>query len=80
MSLNYSSALHGSLLEVELPRFRQEVAKASQARLEAFGGRIGMDETLPMLVFDTNALREFMISTGAYDHPDGPPAQPPPRP
>ena len=80
MSDNYSSAVHGPLLEVELPRFREEVAKASQARLEAFGGRIGMDPTLPMLVFDTNDLGKFMASMGAYDHPDGPPAPPPPVP
>ncbi|MCY4582846.1 MAG: hypothetical protein OXE50_08660 [Chloroflexi bacterium] len=78
ISNNYSSAVHGPLLEVELPRFRKEVMEASQARLEAFDGRIGMDATLPMLVFDTNDLEEFMASTGAYDHPDGPPAQPPP--
>ena len=80
MSDNYSSALHGPLLEMELPALRQEVAKASQARLAAYGGRIGPDETLPPLVFDTNDLREFMVSAGAYDHPDGPPILPPPVP
>ena len=78
LSNNYSSAVHGPLLEIELPRFRKEVMEASQARLEAFDGRIGMDATLPMLVFDTNDLDEFMGATGAYDHPDGPPVQPPP--
>ena len=80
LSRNYSDALHGPLLEVELPRFRREAEGASQARLEAFDGRIGMDATLPMLVFDTNDLDEFMAGTGAYDHPDGPPVQPPPVP
>ena len=80
MSNNYSSAVHGPLLEVELPRFQQEVSQASQARLEAFDGRIGMDATLPMLVLDTNDLDEFMAGTGAYDHRDGPPVQPPPVP
>ena len=80
LSRNYSDALHGPLLEVELPRFRKEVMEASQARLEAFDGRIGMDATLPMLVLDINDLDEFMAGTGAYDHPDGPPVQPPPVP
>ena len=80
MSDSYSPAVYDPLLEVELPRFRQEAAGASQARLAEYGGRIGADESLPVLVFDTNDLREFLISSGAYDHPDGPPAQPPPVP
>ena len=77
MSKNYSTSLHDPLLEVELPRFRQEVAEASKARLERFDGRIGEDETLPMFIFDTNDLREYMISTGAYVQEGGPPLPPP---
>ena len=80
MSRDYSSAVHVPLLEVELPRFKQEAAEASQARLAAYGGRIGADESLPMLVFDTNDLREFMVSAGSYEHPDGPPMPPLPVP
>jgi len=45
-----------------------------------YGGRIGADASLPMLISDVHDLDEFMASTGAYDHPDGPPAQPPPVP
>ena len=80
MSRDYSSAVYDPLLEVELPRFKQEVAEASQARLAAYGGRIGADFSLPLLVFDTNDLRWFMISAGSYDHPDSPPMPPPPIP
>lgn len=65
-SWEYSQEVHGPSLIVELPRFRQDVAEAGQARLEAFGGRIGADETLPMLVSDTNDLGEFMIGVGPY--------------
>ncbi|MCY4448858.1 MAG: hypothetical protein OXE02_08460 [Chloroflexi bacterium] len=53
---------------------------ASQARVGEYGGRIGADASLPMLISDVHDLDEFMASTGAYDHPDGPPAQPPPVP
>ena len=31
-----------------------------------------------MLVTDANRLSQFMTDIGAYDHPDGPPVQPPP--
>ena len=65
-------------LSVKLPRFEQEVTAAHQARLAEYGGRIGADASLPMLISDVHDLDEFMVSAGAYDHPDGPPAQPPP--
>ena len=80
LSRNYIISLHGPLLEVELPRLRQEVAEANRARLEAFGGRIGADTNLPMLITDIHSLAEFMTSTGAYDHPEGTPLPPPPVP
>ena len=69
---------HRSVLEMELPAFTQAVTMAHQDRLTEYGGRIGADPSLPMLVTDTNQLRQYFISVGAYDHPDGPPAQPPP--
>ena len=77
---------HRSQLEMELPAFTQAVTTAHQARVTEYGGRIapadiqsraeGVD--LPMLVTDANQLRQFYTDTGAYDHPDGPPSQPPP--
>ena len=72
--------MHRSKLEMELPAFAQAVTTAHQARLAANGGRIGYDAGLPMLVTDANRLREFFSDpkVGAYDHPDGPPTQPPP--
>ena len=33
-----------------------------------------------MLLTDVHDLREYYVNVGAYDHPDGPPAQPPPVP
>ena len=77
-----------SQLEMELPAFTQAVTAANQARVTEYGGRIapkdipsraeGVD--LPMLVTDANRLRQYYTDTGAYGHPDGPPAQPPPVP
>ncbi len=67
-----------SALEMELPAFAEAVTTASQARLAANGGRIGAHPDLPMLITDAHKLRQFMTDIGAYDHPDGPPAPPPP--
>ena len=69
---------HRSVLELELPVFTQAVTMARQERVTEYGGRIGADPSLPMLVTDASQLRQYFISVGAYDHPDGPPAQPPP--
>ena len=66
-----------SLVEMELPAFEQAVTAAHEARVAANGGRIRPDPAYPMLVTDANQLRQFFIDVGAYDHPDGPPAQPP---
>ena len=69
---------HRAALEMELPAFTQAVTTANQARVNEYGGRIGADTSLPMLVTNVDQLRQFMTAVGAYDHPDGPPAQPPP--
>lgn len=79
---------HRSALEMTLPDFSQAVTTAHQARMTEYGGRIAPDDIqsrkegvdLPMLVTDANQLRQYYMDTGAYDHPDGPPAQPPPAP
>ncbi len=67
-----------SALEMELPAVTQAVTTAHQARVTEYGGRIGEDTSLPMLVTDANRLRDYYNAVGAYSHPDGPPAQPPP--
>ena len=77
---------HRSALEIELPAFTQAVATANQARVSEYSGRItsadrqsraeGVD--LPMLVTDANRLSQFFTAVGAYNHPNGPPEQPPP--
>ena len=65
-------------LEMEMPAFTQAVVAANQARITEYGGRTAADEGYPMLVTDANRLTQFMTDIGAYNHPDGPPLQPPP--
>ena len=67
-----------SHLELTLPALKQAVVAAHNARVEKFGGRIGVAEGLPMLVSDVHGLTDFMVSTLAYE--GGGPAQPPPVP
>ena len=67
-----------SQLEVTLPSFGTAVTTAHEARLAANSGRTWPDATFPMLVSDANRLSDFYREVGAYDDPDGPPAQPPP--
>ncbi len=67
-----------SLLEIELPAFKQAVMTAHQARVTANGGRAGPDITWPTLETDANRLTQFYTTIGVYAHPDGPPSQPPP--
>ena len=75
-----------SQLEMELPAFAEVVRTAHEARVSEYGGRTAPEDIqsratgtdLPMLVTDANNLQEFFRDTGAYEHPDGPPAQPPP--
>ena len=69
---------HLSALEMELPAFTQAVTTANQARVTEYGGRIGPETDLPMLLINANQLRQYYTAVGAYNHPDGPPAQPPP--
>ena len=79
---------HLSTLEMELPAFEQAVTAAHQARVTEFGGRIGPSDAegiiegavLPMLISNVDRLREYYTAVGSYNHPDGPPAQPPPVP
>ena len=65
---------------LELPVFIQAVTEAHEARVNEYSGRIGPDDSMPMLIIDANQLRDAMHDIGAYDHPDGPPVQPPPAP
>ena len=67
-----------SQLEMELSAFKQTMVDAHRTRVVANGGRTRPDPTFPMLVTDANQLSQYFREVGAYDHPDGPPAQPPP--
>ena len=69
---------HVSALEMELPAFTQAVTAAHRARLTEYEGRIGPETDLPMLVTNANQLRQYYTAVGAYDHPEGAPARPPP--
>ena len=44
----------------------------------AGGPTCGTTRSMMMLVTDANQLRQFFTAVGAYSHPNGPPAQPPP--
>ena len=70
--------IHRSKLEMELPAFTRAVTAAHQARLTEYGGRTGFDTRLPMLVTDANRISQYYTAIGAYNHPYGPPVQPPP--
>ena len=70
--------MHLSALEMDLPAFTQAVTTAHQARLTEYGGRIGPESDLPMLLTNANQIRQYYTAVGAYNHPDGPPVQPPP--
>ena len=65
-----------SQLEIELLTFEQAVTEAHEARVAANDGRTASDPSYPMLVTDANRLSDFFREIGAYDHPDGPPAEP----
>ena len=69
---------HGSLVEMELAALTQAVTTAHQQRVVANGGRIGADDSLPMLVTDANQLRQYYTEVGAYAPGVPAPAQPPP--
>ncbi len=75
-----------SSLEVPLATFKSNVQSADQARRTENGGRIVPSDyrelpdgvAAPSLLQDANRIDQFFRSTGAYDHPDGPPKLPPP--
>ena len=54
-----------ALLDVPLSQLVSEVKAAAVTRTERFGGRIGPDTELPMLVTDANRLKEFYVEVGA---------------
>ena len=60
-------------LEMTLPVFTQALTTAHQARVTEYDGRIGADESLPMLVTNANQLRQYYTEVGAPA-----PAMPPP--
>ena len=73
-------------LEMTLPEFKRRVEAVHQDRLGEYGGRVAPEDVrgrakgveLPLWITDANELKQFLVDTGAYNHPDGPPAQPPP--
>ena len=67
-----------SSLEMELPAFTQALTAAHEARVAEYGGRIGADTSLPMLVTDVNQLRQYYTAVGAYTPGSPTPVQPPP--
>ena len=69
---------HRAALEMELSALTQAVTTANQERVTDYGGRIGAETNLPMLVTDANQLRQYYTAVGAYDPGAPTPAQPPP--
>lgn len=77
---------HLATLEMTLPAFGEAVTTANQARTAEYGGRVAPEDTsglksgadLPMLLTDVHQLSQYYRDTGSYEHPDGPPGQPPP--
>ncbi len=75
-----------SRIEMKLSDFTEAVEEANEQRINEYGGHIVPEDMegiavgveLPMLVDDANELQDYYIEIGAYDHPDGPPVQPPP--
>ena len=74
----YSLEDHRAALEMELPRFSQEVIAAQESRVTANGGRVLPELGHPMLITDVHHLRQFFTEVGAYSDPAGPQGQPPP--
>ena len=73
----YSLEEHRDAVEIELPNFKQAVAMAQEARVRANNGRALPDPATPKLITDVYDLPMFFTEAGAYNHPDGPPVQPP---
>ena len=55
-----------SQLEMELPAFAEAATTTHEARVTEYGGRIGPDAGLPMLVSSVNQLRQYYTAVGAY--------------
>ena len=69
---------HRAKLIMELPSFAKVVTMAHQERITEYGGRIGADASLPILVTDVHRLRDYYTELGAYAPGAPTPAQPPP--
>ena len=69
---------HKATLEMSLAAFDTAVDAAHTARKDANDGRIGPDESLPMLVSAADSLRDYYVEVGAYDEGKPAPAMPPP--
>ena len=67
-----------SQIEWSLADFKALMGAAHQQRVTDWGGRVGPDTHVPVAHTDANTLHDFYVNIGAYDHPDGPPVQPPP--
>ena len=69
---------HRTRIEMSLTAFTTAVTTAHQTRVTANGGRTNPNTAYPKLVTDATKLTGFFRDIGAYNHPDGPPAKPPP--
>ena len=70
--------IHRSSLMMELHSFTKVMTTAQQERVTEYGGRIGVDASLPMLVTDVHRLRDYYTEVGAYSTGAPTPVQPPP--
>ena len=59
-------------------QFTKAIVAADATRREDYDGRSGDDSRDPMLVTNAANLRDIHVETGNVNHPDGPPAPPPP--
>ena len=75
---SHSIEEHRDAVEIELPRFREQVLAAQAARVEANGGRVLPEPGHPMLITDVHDLRDYYVEVGAYDDPTALPVMPPP--
>ena len=68
---------HKAEIEVPLAAFKTKVAAAHQARITAYGGRVGEGANDPVLRTNANDLEMYFRDAGAYTMEGGPPTQPP---
>ena len=74
---NYET-LYQSNVEWTPAQFTKAIVAADATRREDYDGRSGDDSRDPMLVTNAANLRDIHVETGNVNHPDGPPAPPPP--